>query len=770
MKLVKVFFLYRIMYLIVCVYWFSPLKIVAQTTIKGSVKIDNVQEGVYASIQLLHTDSTFVQGTITDSIGNYYLSDIYAGDYLLLISSMGCVPQWYTFVMGNQDKELPLFTLKENNVLLNEVIVKASSFVRQKDRVLIIPNEQQRKHASTGYDLLYNLMIPGVSVDIRKGRINTFLGEATLYINGQKADYREIRALRPADIEKIEYIDMPTGKYAGDRISINYILKEKNTGGYVTLDGTQTVGYLGGDYNASLKINHKNTSYILFTGHSMECNDGVRTDKEETFYFTEQEINRTNRMDDAKLKKNNQYVQLNINNNSEKRILAGNISFVRQDIPENYNSSTLSYVDASFDTIHSYSETTQSSLMPILNLYGNFQLGQMQYLDVDLRATYTNNDYKRRYNENNYYSYTKVDEDWYSINFSTNYNYELKHNNSFGLNFIHSHFISSSNYQGDFNNWSHLWTAETLLMGQYNQSFGKVYMSLQIGGDLLQYRLHGHDLKRYLSPHANILLNFQIKDGHSLMYGLHTGNSNLPMELLGNVNQNVDSLSIRRGNPYLDKTNYYNSYLVYRFHKEKINLQVTGYYWGAINNIFSNYYIENNKLINSFHTDGNFHQLKGAIAVTYKVKPDFHVMLSGFYRYNKITGKMEASRSEWGGSVDANYYWKNFTFNIHCKSTEKTLGNYPAFKNTPATYGAFIRWKRNNWTGEVGTDNTFSRHNRNVMYLNTDVYCFHNRSYSETFQQTGYVKLVYTFDFGKKTSHENNSVDKTINSAILKVE
>lgn len=198
------------MYLIVCVYWFSPLKIVAQTTIKGSVKIDNVQEGVYASIQLLHTDSTFVQGTITDSIGNYYLSDIYAGDYLLLISSMGCVPQWYTFVMGNQDKELPLFTLKENNVLLNEVIVKASSFVRQKDRVLIIPNEQQRKHASTGYDLLYNLMIPGVSVDIRKGRINTFLGEATLYINGQKADYREIRALRPADIEKIDKRYIPS--------------------------------------------------------------------------------------------------------------------------------------------------------------------------------------------------------------------------------------------------------------------------------------------------------------------------------------------------------------------------------------------------------------------------------------------------------------------------------------------------------------------------------------------------------------------------------
>ena len=41
-------------------------------------------------------------------------------------------------------------------------------------------------------------------------------------------------------------------------------------------------------------------------------------------------------------------------------------------------------------------------------------------------------------------------------------------------------------------------------MGQYNQSFGKVYMSLQLGGDLLQYCLHRNEAKRYLSPHANI--------------------------------------------------------------------------------------------------------------------------------------------------------------------------------------------------------------------------------------------------------------------------
>jgi hypothetical protein len=759
----------KILGLTVWFWLFYVLPMISQVLVKGNVKSENKQEVIYASIQLLHPDSSFVQGTITDSIGNYCLQNVYSGDYLLFVSSMGYIPQWHIFSIGIQDKKLPLLTLKKDNILLDEVVVKAS-FVRQKDRVLIIPTEQQVKHASTGYDLLYNLMIPGMSVNTQKGSVNTLLGEATLYINGQKADYKEIRALRPKDIEKIEYFEMPTGKYAGDKASVNYILKKKNTGGYVALDGMQTIGYLGGDYNANLKVMHKNTSYTLFAGHSMEHNDGIRTDKKEVFYFPEQEISRTTHVDDAELNKNKQYAQLNINNNNDKRTLAGKISFVHQSMPDNYSKSVIEYDNTPVNDISAKTETTQTALMPSLNLYGSFKLGQTQFLNVNLTATYTNNEYIRKYTERNYFSHTKVDESLYNITFSTDYNIQLKHNNSFGLNFSHLHSISSATYKEDFKEWSHLWTTETLLMGQYNQSIGKIYMSLQFGGDLLQYCLHGNEAKRYLSPHANILLNYQINSENSILYGLNTGNSNPPMEWINNVNQELDSLSVKRGNPHLERTNYYNSYLVYNHQTGKINLQVAGLYFGAINSVFSDYYIENDKLVNTFRTGGNFHQLKGSLAVTYKIIPSLHIKLLGFYRYNEITGKVKQHRNEWGGSMDINYYWKDFAFNIHGKSTGKTLDNYPAFVDTPANYGAFVRWNHKNWMAEAGTDNTFSKHNQTKMYMDMGVYRFHNSSYSETYQKTGYIKVAYTFDFGKNTSKEQRNINTTINSAILKAE
>lgn len=35
-------------------------------------------------------------------------------------------------------------------------------------------------------------------------------------------------------------------------------------------------------------------------------------------------------------------------------------------------------------------------------------------------------------------------------------------------------------------------------------------------------------------------------------------------------------------------------------------------------------------------------------------------------------------------------------------------------------------------------------------------------------QASGYVKIAYTFDFGRKTSRSQDKVDTSINSAILK--
>lgn len=742
----------------------------AQSTLEGRI-VDEKQKGIPdVTIRLFQEDSTFIKGTITDSVGNYNIQNIKKGNYLLYISSIGYISQEIKVSIKTSYIKLEPVKLLSSNMTLNEVVIKGKSFIRQNDRVLILPDKQQIKHAATGYDVLYNLMIPGITVDRRKGQVSTFNGEVSLYINGRKADYREVQALRPHDIEKVEYFDMPTGQYAGDKAAINYIIKERKTGGYVTLDGTQTIGYLNGDYNAVAKINHQNTNYTLLGGHSMSKYDGISNEKKETFHFPQFDISRVASTSDALSKKNNQYVQLNIDNTNNKRTLNGKLSFVHSKVPDNYNE-TLKTYNATGTPIQTRTETDQQSIMPSLNLYGNFNLAPNQNLRVNLVGTYTQNDYDRAYRQADFRSYTQAKEDLYDIHFNSSYNIQLKHQNSFGIQLSHLHRISSSDYSGDYNQWTHLWTGETLLMAQYNQNLGKkIFLSVQFGGDLLQYRLHGYNQKKYLSPHANVMLNYRISSNQSIMYALNTGNSNPPIDWLSDVDQTIDSLQIKRGNPYLDKANYYITYLVYSLQAGKFNFQVTGYYLGAIPSPAYDYYIEGNKLVTGFRSDGNYHNIKSALSVTYKVNANLHVNAKGFYRYYKATGKIKADQSEWAGSIDVNYFWKDFALNIFGKSTNRTVSMNPSYTRSPASYGASLRWNHKNWNMEIGTDNPFSKHNRNIEYLNTDVYQFHTSEYSRIYQQTGYIKLAYTFDFGRKTSRTQDKVNVNINSGILKAE
>ena len=96
---------------------------------------------------------------------------------------------------------MPDIILKSSSVALKEVEVKAQSMVLLDDRMLVFPEKQQVRHSYTGYDLLDRLMIPGLEVDRWSGNVKNFAGTVTLYIDGRKADFREVQSLRPRDVE-----------------------------------------------------------------------------------------------------------------------------------------------------------------------------------------------------------------------------------------------------------------------------------------------------------------------------------------------------------------------------------------------------------------------------------------------------------------------------------------------------------------------------------------------------------------------------------------
>ena len=139
---------------------------------------------------------------MTDEKGGFCLDNIKEGKYILFANCIGYTNRFLDFEMLDRDYELPTVILEGNNVTLDGVTIIGSLFIQKKDRLLIIPSKLQSKYAYNGYDLLYNLMIPGVVVNRKEGAVITSRGSATLYINGVKADFHEIQNLRPKDIDK----------------------------------------------------------------------------------------------------------------------------------------------------------------------------------------------------------------------------------------------------------------------------------------------------------------------------------------------------------------------------------------------------------------------------------------------------------------------------------------------------------------------------------------------------------------------------------------
>ena len=448
------------------------LYIQAQHILKGNI-LDELQNPIISTtVKLLSSDSVFIKGEISDEKGVFQFNNIMRGKYVLAISSIGYKNFSLTIDMPNSNYTLPPIILKGDSVILDAVTITGSSMIRKKDHLLVIPDKEQIKHAFSGFDLLYNLMIPGLTVNRKNKTVTAVTGDAVFYINGIKADIREIQNLQPKDIEQVEYYILPTKKpYTGDPASINYITKIRKTGGYITLDGEQNIGYLKGDYNISTKVVSNNTTYSIWGGHTMQSYDGIQTEKQEQMLFPSNSINRKTSNNGSDYCNNQQYAQFKVANDNQKRILTATASVIRNMTPHDNHAELLIYNEG--NALSSIDESDSKNIGSTLKLDGRFNLNKMNQLNVWINGGFSKNKYKRSYVEEELHSFTNTREDLYSFDGGIAHQYDPNESNSFYSRIHHFHNISSSHYNGDYNSWQHLWTAETMFQFMYIHNFGE---------------------------------------------------------------------------------------------------------------------------------------------------------------------------------------------------------------------------------------------------------------------------------------------------------
>ena len=162
--------------------------------------------------------------------------------------------------------------------------------------------------------------------------------------------------------------------------------------------------------------------------------------------------------------------------------------------------------------------------------------------------------------------------------------------------------------------------------------------------------------------------------------------------------------------------------------------------------------------------------MQGGLDLSWKATDALRFKLGGRWQYSKITGQDSQDQNNVYGRLTVNYYWKDFSLNVYGKTQTRLLSGDGVYEWQDGNYGASVSWYHGGWALEAGTNNPFYTHARTRSFLRSDVYRYDREVYSRLNQPTGYVKIAYTFDFGKKTSKDYRNVNTTIDSAILKAE
>ncbi len=200
-------------------------------SIKGKVCLEKDKSPVqFASVGLLQLpDSSMITGVITLTDGGYLLEKVKPGDYFVRVSFVGYKTNGKKVIVvaGNTEITVDTIYLAETTASLNEVTVVGERLKGKEmvDRTVYSIPSVVSKASSNGYDILKK--IPQVNVDFQNNVTLNGSSNFIIQVDGRQRDKEYLARLLPTDIETIEIISNPSGKYEGNIDGVISIILKK---------------------------------------------------------------------------------------------------------------------------------------------------------------------------------------------------------------------------------------------------------------------------------------------------------------------------------------------------------------------------------------------------------------------------------------------------------------------------------------------------------------------------------------------------------------
>jgi outer membrane receptor protein involved in Fe transport len=199
--------------------------------IRGKVCLEEDKSPLpFATVGLVQLpDSNMITGVITLTDGGYLLEDVKPGNYFIRVSFVGYETSGKSVVVetGNPEVMIDTIFLMETTANIDEITVVGERLKGKElvDRTVYAIPAVVSKSAINGYDLLKR--IPQVNVDFQNNVTLNGSSNFIILVDGRQRDKEYLARLLPSDIETIEIISNPSGKYEGNIDGVLSIILKK---------------------------------------------------------------------------------------------------------------------------------------------------------------------------------------------------------------------------------------------------------------------------------------------------------------------------------------------------------------------------------------------------------------------------------------------------------------------------------------------------------------------------------------------------------------
>lgn len=735
-----------------------------QIKISGKI-IDAVESSPigFATVSLLKQDSTFIKGVNSNDDGRFSIPDVSKEEHLLSISYLGYETQVLPLHKSEKDITVSDIALHPASVALNDVTVTANPVIHKIDRDVILPSTSQLKASTSGISLLQNLMLPRLIIDQVNNIVKTSNGsEVQLRINGVIVSYSEVLALLPEDVIRVEFHDNPGLRYGDVEAVLDFITKRKNSGGSINTELMNNPFSGFGNNSLNAKVNHKKSEFS-FNSNQWHRNLDFTRNYEQTFVFPDKEIHQN------RIGKAIPFKTIGLNNNlnyslqeSGKYFFNAAIRQFYRNTPDSWDNEQSVYTSENATPVNVYKHTSYRTNAPLVDLYYERNLKNNQLIIVNLIGKYAYNktDYtfqERRndilytdiHNLNKSKKYTFVGEGIYEKSFTeSKISVGLKHTQTYTESTYSNSTALIARRQ-----------SETYLYGEYQIKKGKFNSSLGIGGTRTSYSVEEDKNEKYIFRPV-VRITYNINEETYLKYN-GTIYNRLPWESdMNDVEQSIDSLQIKRGNPNLKPFLTYQNTLWGGYKKGIFDLSLWMRYRYVDGNIANEIFYENGKFIHQNMNQIAYHNFMGEIKIQVQPIKDRLTMsiTPGVARYiSKGNNYIHTfTHGYWNAEVNANY--KKWIFNAFFASS------FPYFEGETRYIGEVWQninagYKTDRFSILGGIINPFTK----VWKSGEEVWSASIPSSSivtsPSISKMPYLKISYNINFGRQYKSGNKKID-----------